>query len=124
MNRRDSLPMLAGAATSERPAGRRLSRRASSGTLRWEQRNRVDVGAREFLPLKQQWQPAAPCKSVGKAVAIIEPGRMPALATAPPCNARDLGLILIDRNDLDRSAINQQNLARARPPRPSGSRSR
>ena len=71
------------------------------------QRDTVDVGPSEVAALKQQRQLAGLRKGIGKAVAVIEPGRMAALAKAPPGDASELGLVLIDRNNLDGGAINQ-----------------
>jgi len=57
--------------------------------------------------VKQQRQLASLRQSIGKAVAVIQPGRVAALAKAPPSDASELGLVLIDRNNLDGGAINQ-----------------
>ena len=76
---------------------------------RWrrQQRNTVDVGSREVVALKQQRQLAGLRERIGKAVAVIQPRRMAALAKTPPGDASGLRLVLIDRNDLDGSAIEQ-----------------
>ena len=57
--------------------------------------------------MKQQRQLTGPRESIGEAVTIIQPGRMAALAKALPSDASELGLFLIDGNNLDGGAINQ-----------------
>ena len=74
---------------------------------RRQRRHGVDVGSREIVTLKQQRQLTGPRESIGKAVTVIQPGRMTALAKAPPGDASELGLVLIDGNNLDGGAINQ-----------------
>ena len=57
--------------------------------------------------MKQQRKLTGPRESIGEAVTIIQPGQMAALAKAPPSDASELGLFLIDGNNLDGGAINQ-----------------
>jgi hypothetical protein len=72
------------------------------------QRHALDIGLREIVAGKQQRRPAALGECIGKAVAVIKPGRVASLAEAPPCQPCDLGLILIDRDNLDAGAVEQQ----------------
>jgi hypothetical protein len=71
-------------------------------------RHTVYVGLCEVAAAKQQRRSPASCQRIGEAVAVVQSRRMPTFAKTPPCHSGDLGLILIDRHDLDPAAIDQQ----------------
>ena len=62
----------------------------------------------KIVAIKQQRQASAFRQSIGKEVAVIQRRRMPSLAKTPPRGAGDLGLVLINRDDLDAGAVEQQ----------------
>jgi hypothetical protein len=65
----------------------------------------VISGLGEIVALKQQRQPTALRESIGKAVAVIQPGWMSTFAESSPREPSDLGLVLVHRNNLDGSAV-------------------
>lgn len=60
-----------------------------------------DVGAREIAALEEQGLAERLCKRIRKTVAEIESGSMAALAKMPVCMARKVGLVPIDRREID-----------------------
>lgn len=103
--------------------GFRSARRSFRNLPCWRQRNLVDVGAREIVALKQQRRAPALGQRIGKAVTIIQPRGMAALAKAPPGEAPSRPGPDRPRRSRcrhDRAA----DQVRGRPLRPCGSRSR
>src|SRR5262245_25296470 len=68
----------------------------------------IYIGLCEIVALEQQWFLARGRQRIGEAIAIIEPGRMPAPAEAPPRAARQVGLLGVHSNDLDLRAVQPQ----------------
>jgi tRNA A37 threonylcarbamoyladenosine dehydratase len=63
---------------------------------------------REVIAGEQQRRLPAFGQRIREAIAVIECGWMPSLAIAALCQTRKLGLVLIDRDDLDLSAVDKE----------------
>ena len=62
----------------------------------------------EVVADKEQRFTRDPGERIGEAVTVIERRRVSSLAEAPSCQPCDLGLILIDRDNFDAGAVEQQ----------------
>ena len=66
------------------------------------------IGLHEIVAFEQQRFIARGRQRIGKAVAIVEPRRMPAPAKTPPGAARQIGLLGVHRKDFDVRAVQPQ----------------
>src|SRR6185312_15065565 len=78
-----------------------LSGRLSDSSTRIGRHRRGDVGLGEIVALEQQGFIGQLGKRVGEAVAIVEARRMTALAIAAPGATRLIGVLDLDRDNVD-----------------------
>lgn len=62
----------------------------------------------KILPREQKWLAAGGGPGIGKAIAVVQAGRMPLLAEFPPRPTRHISLLDIDRRDLDTGLVQPQ----------------